>query len=131
MSGSHLQMTENDAYVTRQSSPSHYGYTKAEAEKLVRVARRVLSRNLLRCVAACCLRYIYMHITALWLRQVIAANGSATAIADSVLHTACIRPCSAIFGPNDRLITERQLKQNSVQVVRSRHRVPCGAGYHA
>ena len=65
MSGSHLQMTENDAYVTRQSSPSHYGYTKAEAEKLVRVARRVLSRNLLRCVAACCPRYIYAYNSAL------------------------------------------------------------------
>eukprot|EP00440_Ansanella_granifera_P022034 gb/GFBE01023925.1/.p1 GENE.gb/GFBE01023925.1/~~gb/GFBE01023925.1/.p1 ORF type:complete len:538 (+),score=63.98 gb/GFBE01023925.1/:1-1614(+) len=51
-------------------------------------------------------------------RAVLAANGQVLSKGGRLL-TGCIRPCSAIFGPEDNFITERYLKSGCVQQLLS------------
>ena len=70
-----LSMDESTPYVTAGTALSWYGWSKAEAEKLV-----------------------------------LAANVDG-------FQTVAVRPCSGIFGPNDRLITQRALESNTVTML--------------
>eukprot|EP00927_Polykrikos_kofoidii_P061155 TRINITY_DN56025_c0_g1_i1.p1 TRINITY_DN56025_c0_g1~~TRINITY_DN56025_c0_g1_i1.p1 ORF type:complete len:456 (+),score=42.77 TRINITY_DN56025_c0_g1_i1:185-1552(+) len=74
-------MNESTPYVTRASSPSHFGWTMVEAE-----------------------------------RRIIEADGTDVANGGT-LHTALLRLCSWVFGPDDTFFLEKFMRDGSVTMI--------------
>jgi nucleoside-diphosphate-sugar epimerase len=78
-----MSMNEATPYVTAASCPTHYGWTKAQAEKLILDAHGKATKH----------------------------GGGKEPGQKHVLSTAVIRPCSGIFGAGDKLNLELFLKK--------------------